>query len=51
MATQDPVELQRLVQQILATNPGRDTTQRATREAIARMMSGAPALAPQFTNR
>jgi DNA topoisomerase VI subunit B len=51
MATQDPAELQRLVQQILATNPGRDTTQRATREAIARMMSGAPALAPSMTNR
>jgi hypothetical protein len=51
MATQDPAELQRLVQQILAANPGRDATQAATRNAIVRAMSGAPALAPSLTNR
>ena len=51
MATQDPAELQRLVREILATNPRRDATQGATRNAIVRLMSGAPALAPSTTNQ
>jgi len=52
MATQDPAELQRLVQQILAAGPTRDARQGAVRSSIVRALSsGAPALAPSITNR
>lgn len=51
MATQDPAELQRLVQQILAANPQRNATQSVVRNAIARAISGGTALAPSITNQ
>jgi hypothetical protein len=51
MATQDPAQLRRLVTEILSATPARDATQAGVRNSIVRLLSGAPATTPSFTNR
>jgi hypothetical protein len=50
MATQDPVELQRLANRILQTGPQRDATQAAVRDHITRVLQATPATAPALVD-